>query len=56
MKLSAPKQMVWTVAVVVGILGILGKITAITFVSVNAFWFVAIGFTLLAIGTMMKRA
>jgi hypothetical protein len=54
MKLSAPKQMVWMISVILGVLGILGKFTAITFISVNAFWLVAVGFALLALGTAMK--
>jgi hypothetical protein len=54
MKLSAPKTVVWVVAVIVGVLGILGNFTAIAFVSANAFWMVTIGFALLALGTAVK--
>ncbi len=54
MKLSAPKQAVWLVAVIVGVLGILGNFVAINFVSANAFWLVTVGFALLALGTAMK--
>jgi len=37
MKLSAPKQIVWIIAVVLGILGILGTFISIPFVSAYAF-------------------
>jgi hypothetical protein len=55
MKLSAPKQAVWLVAVIVGVLGILGNfVHTIPFVSDHEFWFVTVGFALLALGTAMK--
>jgi len=56
MKLSAPKNITWWIAVVVGVLGILGSFTNIPFVSDsnNSFWFVAVGFVLLALATLLK--
>jgi len=54
MKLSAPKQTTWWIAIIIGVLGILGKLVAIPFVSANAFWFVAIAFVLLALATYLK--
>jgi hypothetical protein len=54
MKLSAPKNVTWWVAVVVGVLGILGSFVAIPFVSANSFWLVGIGFVLLALATLLK--
>ena len=54
MKLSAPKVVVWWIAVILGVLGILGTFTAIPVASDNAFWFVAVAFILLALGTMLK--
>jgi hypothetical protein len=54
MKLSAPKMVVWLIAVILGVLGILGTFIAIPVVSANAFWFVAVGFILLALATMLK--
>jgi len=54
MKLNAPKNVTWWVAVVVGVLGILGKLFTIPFVSDNAFWFAAVGFVLLALATFLK--
>ena len=56
MKLNAPKQAVWLVAVIVGVLGILGKLAVIPMVSANAFWFVSVGFAVLALATMLKGA
>lgn len=54
MKLSAPKNVTWWIAVVLGVLGILGSLATISFVSANAFWFVAVAFILLALGTLLK--
>ncbi|MBG0785803.1 MAG: hypothetical protein H0S79_11940 [Anaerolineaceae bacterium] len=54
MKLSAPKNVTWWIAVVVGVLGILGSFMSIPLVSANSFWFVVIGFVLLALGTLLK--
>lgn len=55
MRLNAPKQIVWLIAVIIGVLGIIGELVGtIAFVSANAFWMVTIGFALLALGTMLK--
>ena len=54
MKLSAPKTITWWIAVVLGVLGILGSFMSLPFVSDNAFWFVAVGFILLALATFLK--
>ncbi len=54
MKLSAPTQPVWIIAVVLGCLGILGHFVTIPTVSANAFYLVAAGFVLLAAATMLK--
>ena len=56
MKLSAPKQSLWMVAVVLGVLGVLGNFVAIPVVTVNAFWFVTVGFAVLVLGTAFKGA
>jgi len=55
MKLNAPTQTLWLVAVILGVLGIIGNLATIPFVSTYAFWFVAVGFILLVIGTVYKR-
>ena len=54
MKLSAPKQIVWIISLILGVLGIIGKFVAIAVVSANAFWLVTVGFVLLILGTFLK--
>ncbi|MCG6870966.1 MAG: hypothetical protein LJE84_01650 [Gammaproteobacteria bacterium] len=54
MSLSAPTQLVFLIAVIAGILGIVGSFVVIPMVSANAFWLVAAGFVLLALGSSMK--
>jgi hypothetical protein len=54
MKLNAPKQTVWLVAVILGVLGVLGNFVTIAFVSTYAFWMVTIAFAVLAVSTAMK--
>lgn len=54
MKLSAPKTLTWWVAVLVGGLGILAKFVLLPYLTINAFWLVAVGFVLLVIATFFK--
>lgn len=54
MKLSKPKVITWWIAVIVGVLGILGHFASIPLASANDFWFVAVGFVLLALATYFK--
>ncbi|MEW5717605.1 MAG: hypothetical protein AB1817_03165 [Chloroflexota bacterium] len=54
MKLSAPKQMTFWVAVVVGLIGLVAGIVPIPMVSPFAFWIVVIGFVILALGNMLE--
>jgi hypothetical protein len=54
MKLNAPKNITWWIAVVVGVLGILGSFVELPLVSTYSFLFVVIGFVLLALGTFLK--
>ncbi|MEN8241622.1 MAG: hypothetical protein ABFS17_06855 [Chloroflexota bacterium] len=54
MKLSAPKTVVWWIAVIAGVLGILGTFVTLPFVSAYAFWLVAAAFILLALATFLK--
>jgi hypothetical protein len=53
MKLSAPKQATWWIALLAGVLGIVGKYVALGVISENKFWFVVVGFILLVIGTLL---
>jgi hypothetical protein len=55
MKLSAPTNLTFWIAFVVGVLGILGTIVTLPFVSGYAFWFVALGFVLLVLGVLFKN-
>lgn len=54
MKTNAPKSVIWLIAVILGVLGIAGKFVFIANVSANAFWLVAVGFVLLALGTVLR--
>jgi hypothetical protein len=54
MKLNAPTQGLWLIAVILGVLGILGRFVAIAYISTYSFWLVAIGFAVLVVGTKMK--
>ena len=53
MKLSAPKQITWIIAVVLGVLGLLGSFVALPIVGGSSFWLVFLGFALLAIATLV---
>ena len=53
MKLTAPTNAVWGVAVGLGVLGILGKY-AIAALAPYAFWLVFAGFIVLAVACLLK--
>lgn len=55
MKLSAPKQIVWIVAVVLGALGVLSTFVAIPVITGNAFWVVVIAWLLLVLATLLNN-
>jgi hypothetical protein len=56
MHLSAPKQIVWIIALIVGIVGILGYLVDIPAITpAIAFWLVVVGWALLLIATAMRR-
>jgi L-asparagine transporter-like permease len=54
MRLSAPKQITWIVALVLAVLGLLGELFTVTFVSDYAFWFAFIAAALLLLATWLK--
>ncbi len=54
MNLSAPKQIVWIIAVVLGVIGILARVVPIAALAPNAFWLVTLGFILLVLGTLLR--
>ena len=56
MKLNAPKQIVWIIALILGIVGILGYLADIPAITpAIAFWLVVVGWALLLIATVMRR-
>ena len=54
MKLNAPKQITWIIALILGALGILGTLVEIPIATEYSFWFLAIGWLLLIIATITK--
>jgi len=54
MNLSAPKKVTWFIAVFIGLIGVLASFINIPFLSANAFWFVTLGFVLLALASLLK--
>lgn len=54
MKLSAPNQTLWLIAVILGVLGILAFLGVIPPLATYAFWLVTIAFVLLLLGTLLK--
>jgi threonine/homoserine/homoserine lactone efflux protein len=54
MDLSAPKQVTFWISVVLAVLGLLGHLVKIPFISTYAFWFLLVGFILLAAGCFVK--
>ena len=54
LKLSAPSQIVWIIALILGIVGILGSMGIIAALATYAFWLVVAGWALLLIATVMR--
>ncbi|MCB9434786.1 MAG: hypothetical protein H6668_22725 [Ardenticatenaceae bacterium] len=54
MNLNAPKNTTFYVAVVLAVLGLLGTIVTIPVVTSMAFWFVVLGFVVLAAGNLVS--
>jgi hypothetical protein len=54
MKLSAPKQVTFWVAVVIGLIGLIAYIVPIPMVSPFAFWVVVLGFVILALANLLE--
>jgi hypothetical protein len=53
-RLNAPSQLTFLIALVLAVLGVLAIFVSIPFVSGYAFWFVTVGFIVLALGCIMK--
>jgi hypothetical protein len=54
MKLQAPKNITFWIALILAVLGLLGQITTIPFVTAYAFWFEFVAFVLLVLGLFIK--
>lgn len=54
MKLNAPTQAVFWIAVILVVIAIIGQFVAIPFITAYTFWIAVIGFIVLAAGCMMK--
>ncbi len=55
MKLSAPKQITWIVALILGIIGVVGAlVTTLGFITTYAIWFVVVGLALMLVATMVE--
>jgi hypothetical protein len=58
MKLSAPKVIVWWIALILGVIAILvvlvPGIMPIAIIVKNAFWIMAVGWVLLVLATFLK--
>jgi len=53
MKLSAPKNVTFYVALVLGVLGFLGYIIQLPLITSMAFWLVFFGFVVLVVAVLM---
>jgi len=53
MKLSPPTQIVWIIALILGLAGLLGALGVIAAFAGYAFWLVAAGLALLLIATVV---
>jgi len=54
LKLSAPSQVAWIIALILGIVGVLGVLGVITGLAAYAFWLVVAGWALLLIATLLR--
>jgi len=54
MRLSAPKETTWWIAVIVGVIGAIGLFVILPIVGANAKYLVLFGFVLLALATYLK--
>lgn len=54
MKLSAPKQITWIIALILGILGVLGMVApTLPVIGGLAFWLVLVGLALMLLATFI---
>ena len=55
MRLSAPTQSAWLIAVILGGLGLVGHFVSLPVASENQYWLVAAGFLILVAATLFKK-
>ncbi|NLE99968.1 MAG: hypothetical protein GX601_03235 [Anaerolineales bacterium] len=53
MKLSAPKQVTWIIALILGVIGLIGALVTIPVISGISFWIVLVGLALLLLATLI---
>lgn len=56
MNLSAPTQMMFLISLILVILGVVSTFVAIPVVSTYSLWVVVLGYVVLVLGCMMRRA
>ena len=54
MKLSAPKQITWWIALVLAVVGLIGKLVTISVITTYAFWIVFVAALLLLLATYLE--
>jgi len=54
MKLNPPSQILWIIALILGIVGILGALGIVIAIAPYGFWLVVAGWALLLIATVMR--
>ncbi len=54
MKLTPPKQITYWISVALALLGLLGNLGVVAALAPFSFWFVFVGFLLLALSLMVK--
>ncbi len=54
MKLSAPKQLTFWIAVVLAVVGLIASLVSIPVLSGFAVWLVVLGFVVLAVGNLIE--
>jgi hypothetical protein len=54
MNLTAPKNITWWIALILGVLGLIGTIVSAGFLTTYAFWLILVAWVLLLLGTLLK--
>jgi len=54
MRLSAPKNISWFVAVILGVIALIGELGSGAIFGIEAFWFAFVGLVLLVLATFLK--